>query len=174
MAIPNYQAIMLPLLKLAADRQEHTLKAIVATLAAQFDLTDEERQTLRSSGQQTVFANRVAWAQTYLKKAGLLESPRRGVFQSRPVALTFSSNPPPASTITTCRDSLNSQTSSRYARQKRPSQVRACHPHHRSARRKRNSKMPIGASEAALLPIYWRRCVNAPRSGLNGSSWICL
>lgn len=78
---------MLPLLTLVADQQEHTLKATVAALSAQFDLTDEERQTLLSSGQQTVFANRVGWAQTYLKKAGLLESPRRGVFHITPRGL---------------------------------------------------------------------------------------
>jgi restriction system protein len=78
MAIPDYQALMFPVLKLCQDRQEHSIGQAVETLAAQFQLTEEERKALLSSGQQTVIANRVGWARTYLKKAGLLESTRRG------------------------------------------------------------------------------------------------
>ena len=43
-------------------------------------LTDAERTELLPSGQQAILNNRVAWAKTYLNKAGLLEAPRRGVF----------------------------------------------------------------------------------------------
>lgn len=75
--IPDYQSIMLPLLKLLDDRQEHKVRDIIETLAMQFQLTDEERKTLLSSGAQFVFDNRVAWAKTYLKKAGLLDFPKR-------------------------------------------------------------------------------------------------
>jgi len=80
MAIPDYQACMLPLLKLAGDRNDHALKDAVPTLADQFQLTDAERSELLPSGQQLLFHNRVSWANTYLKKAGLLRSPRRGFF----------------------------------------------------------------------------------------------
>lgn len=80
MAIPDYQACMLPLLKLAGDRKDHALKDAVQTLADQLQLTDAERSELLASGQQLVFHNRVSWANTYLKKAGLLRSPRRGFF----------------------------------------------------------------------------------------------
>jgi restriction system protein len=80
MAIPDYQTCMLHLLKLASDGAEHTLKDAVPALADIFQLTDAERSELLPSGQQAIFNNRVAWAKTYLNKAGLLEAPRRGVF----------------------------------------------------------------------------------------------
>src|SRR6266403_1686884 len=80
MGIPDYQTCMLHLLKLASDGAEHTLKDAVPALADIFHLTDTERTELLPSGQQAVFHNRVAWANTYLKKAELLRSPRRGVF----------------------------------------------------------------------------------------------
>lgn len=69
---------MLPLLRYAADGADHQLKDAVAALAKEFQLTDEETNEYLPSGQQTVFQNRVGWARTYMKKAGLLASPRRG------------------------------------------------------------------------------------------------
>jgi restriction system protein len=78
MAIPDYQTLMKPLLEAVADGREHEIGALVEHLATQFGLTEEERNQLLPSGQQPIFANRVGWARTYLKKAGLLESPRRG------------------------------------------------------------------------------------------------
>lgn len=81
MAIPAYQTIMLPLLKLAGDKQEHSLWQAIDTLADQFNLNNEERRELLSSGHQAIFDNRVGWARTYMKKAGLLELPRRGYFR---------------------------------------------------------------------------------------------
>ncbi|MFW9889123.1 MAG: winged helix-turn-helix domain-containing protein, partial [Candidatus Thorarchaeota archaeon] len=81
MAIPDFQTIMLPLLQLSSDGEVHYIHDAVDQLAEQFELTDEERTKLLSSGQQPVFYNRVGWARTYLKKAGLLEDPKRGYFQ---------------------------------------------------------------------------------------------
>jgi len=80
MAIPDYQTTMLPLLQFATDGKELTLHEAVESLADIFKLSDEEKEVLLPSGQQTVFFNRVGWARTYLKKAGLLESPRRSYF----------------------------------------------------------------------------------------------
>jgi len=77
--IPDYQSIMLPLLKLTSDKKEHKINDAVDQLADQFKLTDEERKELLPSGQTFIFGNRVAWARTYLKKAGLLDSPKRGI-----------------------------------------------------------------------------------------------
>jgi len=77
MSIPDFQAIMLPLLKLLEDGKERTRQECVQNLADQFHLTAEERAQ-RLQGGQPVFTNRVSWARTYLKKAGLLETPRRG------------------------------------------------------------------------------------------------
>jgi restriction system protein len=78
--IPDYQSVMLPLLKFAEDGKEHTLRETVEKLADVFNLSEEARKVLLPSGQQTVFHNRVGWARTYLKKAGLLDSPRRSYF----------------------------------------------------------------------------------------------
>jgi restriction system protein len=81
MAIPDYQGIMLPLLELAGDGEEHSLREAIETLSDHFELTDEERRELLPSGRQPTFDNRVGWARTYMKKAGLLESTRRGHFR---------------------------------------------------------------------------------------------
>lgn len=81
MPIPDYQSIMLPLLQFASDGQEHSLRETIEALADEFNLTDEERSELLPSGQQAVFDNRVGWARTYLKKAGILETTRRGYYR---------------------------------------------------------------------------------------------
>lgn len=81
MAVPDYQSLMLPLLKLAHDQQEHSLHDAIDFLADKFNLTQAEREELLPSGRQAAFDNRVGWARTYLKKAGLLESPKRGYFR---------------------------------------------------------------------------------------------
>jgi restriction system protein len=95
MAIPDYQSIMLPLLQLAGDQKEHSLREAIDALADEFNLTDEERRELLPSGQQATFDNRVGWARTYLKKAGLLKSTRRGYFQVTERGLgVLDQNPP--------------------------------------------------------------------------------
>jgi restriction system protein len=81
MPIPDYQSIMLPLLRFLADQQEHSLREAIDSLADQFKLSEAERRELLPSGQQPVFHNRVGWARTYMKKALLLESTRRGFFR---------------------------------------------------------------------------------------------
>mgnify|MGYP000271244268 CR=1 FL=1 len=78
MPIPDYQSLMLPLLKHLEDGKEYSMRDLIDQLAQEFSLTDTDRRELLPSGQQPVFDNRVGWAKTYLKKAGLLESPRRG------------------------------------------------------------------------------------------------
>ncbi|MDE3241818.1 MAG: restriction endonuclease [Nitrospirota bacterium] len=83
MSIPDYETLMLPLLKLAAEAngQEVPLPSAVGKLADQFNLTDDERQELLPSGGTFKFSSRVSWARTYLQKAGLLEAARRGHFR---------------------------------------------------------------------------------------------
>lgn len=79
MAIPDFQSIFLPLLKACADGKEHTKQELLPLLAKQFGLTDSELEIKLPSGKQGIFVNRVAWAKSYLKQAGILENPRRGV-----------------------------------------------------------------------------------------------
>jgi restriction system protein len=72
---------MLPLLALASDGEEHLPREAADALAKHFALSDTERAELLPSGMQPVFNNRIGWARTFLKQAGLLDSPRRGVFK---------------------------------------------------------------------------------------------
>lgn len=81
MPIPDYQTAMLPLLRLAADGNEHRFRDAVEELAGVFSLSDGERAEMLPSGTAPLFDNRVGWARTYLKQAGLIESPRRGIFR---------------------------------------------------------------------------------------------
>lgn len=76
--IPDYQTLMLPLLRFLSDGKEHSINEAIENLAIQFKLSQEERNELLPSGQAFLFSNRVAWARTYLKKAGLIDSKKRG------------------------------------------------------------------------------------------------
>jgi restriction system protein len=77
MAIPDYQSVMLPFLKRLSDNKEHSTRELIESLAKTFGLSDAERKELLSGG-QPVFGNRVGWARAYLKKAGLIASPKWG------------------------------------------------------------------------------------------------
>jgi restriction system protein len=79
--IPDFQTIMLPLLKILQDGKEHALRDIISEISDQFTLTEEERVQLLPSANQTMISNRVGWARTYLKKANLLETPKRAVLK---------------------------------------------------------------------------------------------
>ena len=81
MSIPTYEQIMLPLLKIAGDKQEYSKRQVTERLATEFKLNDKERRILLPSGKEELFANRVGWAGTYLKKANLIEQTRWGFFK---------------------------------------------------------------------------------------------
>ncbi|MCH8568961.1 MAG: restriction endonuclease [Balneolales bacterium] len=78
--IPTYEEIMLPMLKYISDGKEHSLSEVHDYLVKHFKLSDDEIRKLLPSGQQAVFRNRIGWARAYLKKAGLLASPKRAHF----------------------------------------------------------------------------------------------
>ena len=80
MVIPDYQTLMLPLLRLAGDSQEHRFREAVEQLGEEFNMSDEERNVMLPSGTAPLFDNRVGWARTYLKQAALIESRKRGFF----------------------------------------------------------------------------------------------
>lgn len=77
--IPDYQTLMRPVLECSASG-EVRISDVVEQLANKFGLTADERGVLLPSGKQTTFANRVHWAKSYLKQAGLVEITRRGHF----------------------------------------------------------------------------------------------
>ena len=80
MTIPDYQSLMLPVLEEFA-KGEARIGEVVDVLASKLDLSDADMTELLPSGKQTVFANRVHWAKSYLKQAELLEPTRRAHFR---------------------------------------------------------------------------------------------
>ena len=80
MAVPDFQTLMLPLLKLASGSEQHTLGEAIELLAQEFRLSDDDRKQLLGSGQTRLY-NRVGWATTHLKKAGPLRAVGPGNFQ---------------------------------------------------------------------------------------------
>jgi len=95
MPIPDFQTLMLPVLKQFADGQEKTPADVRGPIAVEFGLTADELSILLPSGRQTTFANRVAWALGYLKQSNLLESPRRGHYQMSDRGRQVLLSPPP-------------------------------------------------------------------------------
>jgi restriction system protein len=81
MTVPDYQSLMLPVLQVAQDGLEHSIGETIEIIASGFGLTIEDRKELLPSGQQFRFDNRVHWARSYLKQAGLLENTGRGKFR---------------------------------------------------------------------------------------------
>ena len=81
MTIPDYESLMLPLMHFASDGILHSIDEATQHLTNHFKLSEEERERRIPSGQSTYMKNRTGWAKTYLKKAGLLTSPKRGSIQ---------------------------------------------------------------------------------------------
>jgi restriction system protein len=81
MTVPDYQTLMLPVLKLAAEGEWRVPNA-AEKIADQLGLSEEEREEMLPSGRQRVLHNRIHWAKFYMSKAGLVESPKRGVFRA--------------------------------------------------------------------------------------------
>ena len=81
MAIPQFKYFILPFLKGLADNKEHSMKEMEQTLASEFNLTEDELLQRTPSGRMTIFSNRVGWAKTYLKKAGLVDAPNKALFK---------------------------------------------------------------------------------------------
>jgi restriction system protein len=81
MPIPDFQSLMLPIMKIAQDGAEHTARELRQRIGDDFGLTDAERKELLPSGNSPVFTNRIAWARAHLTMAGLLEKTGRGEFR---------------------------------------------------------------------------------------------
>jgi restriction system protein len=103
MPIPDYQSLMLPFLRLAGDRKEHSLAEIRQRIAAEINLSEQELADRLASDSQTVFANRIGWAVQYLKAAAVIKAIRRGVYQITDRGLTLLKEKPPEITVKTLR-----------------------------------------------------------------------
>ncbi|QLQ13653.1 MAG: restriction endonuclease [Brevundimonas sp.] len=93
MAIPDFQSLMLPLLRKSADG-EVSIQQVIDELAGEFGLSEDERTELLPSGRQTTFANRAHWAKSYLGKAGLIELTRRSHFAITDAGRSVLASPP--------------------------------------------------------------------------------
>ena len=82
--IPDFQSVFLPYLKFFSDGKNHSSRELEDALAIQYKITDEERREMIPSGRAKKFANRVAWAGTYLRQAHLVENVSRGVYRITP------------------------------------------------------------------------------------------
>ena len=81
MAVPGYQELMLPILRLASDGKEHSIREAMDSLAVQLNIAESDQNALLPSGTQSQYYNRVSWAVTYLTKSLLLEKSGRGRFR---------------------------------------------------------------------------------------------
>jgi len=84
MPVPDFQILMLPALRVLSVQSPATTIQVRGALAGEFALSEGDRAELLPSGRQTTFANRVAWAYSYLKQAGLISSPKRGTYELTP------------------------------------------------------------------------------------------
>lgn len=82
MAVPDYQTLMRPLLDAAATADTEVRMADISDVVANsLELRSDDVTELLASGSQTVFMNRLHWAKTYMQRAGLIKSTRRGYFE---------------------------------------------------------------------------------------------
>jgi restriction endonuclease Mrr len=110
MAIPDYEELMLPVLRVAGDGQEHRIGDVIEQLAKEFRLNDEERNQLLPSGKQTTFANRVHWARGYLCSSRAFRGNQKGALsdhRSRSQGPVREAN---TLTMTTCPNSQSSSS----------------------------------------------------------------
>ncbi len=90
--LPKFDDLMIPVLKLLCDEQEHLASDVYQKLKSEMGMEKFDVITLESTG-QPLFDNRAAWAKSYLKKAELVDSPRRGFVQITDKGLALLSLP---------------------------------------------------------------------------------
>lgn len=118
MPIPDFQTIMLPLLKALSDGNEHKMRDIVGQLTLEFKLTEDEKKELLPSGNAFLFDNRVHWARFYLKKATLIDSFKRGAVTITPRGIELLGTKPTLINISTLKqypefsETINSKSES--------------------------------------------------------------
>ena len=81
MAVPKFFEFFEAFLKVVDDGNLHAAKDVRNQIAREMALTESDLSEMLPSGKQRTFDNRVAWARTYLDKAGLIETPQRGKYR---------------------------------------------------------------------------------------------
>jgi restriction system protein len=103
MPIPDYQSLMLPVLRIAGDRKEHSVADFRQRIASEMKLSEQELSERLASDSQTVFANRIGWAVQYLKAAVALKSVKHGVYQITDRGMAILKEKPSEITVKTLR-----------------------------------------------------------------------
>jgi restriction system protein len=94
MAVPAFQEMFSPFLHFLSDGKEHRLSEVASHIAEDFHLTDEDKSEMIPSGQSSKLSNRVGWARTHLKFAGLIEPVQPGVYRITQAGQNVVKNPP--------------------------------------------------------------------------------
>jgi restriction system protein len=81
MSIPDYQSLMLPILRVLADRKAHSVARVRERIASELKLSPRELAERLASDTTTVFINRIGWAVQYLKAAGAIRAVKRGTYE---------------------------------------------------------------------------------------------
>ncbi|MBR4092800.1 MAG: restriction endonuclease [Oscillospiraceae bacterium] len=81
MSIPKFFEFFEGFLRAIDNKELYTAKEVRDIIASKMGISDMDRAEMLPSGKQSVFDNRVAWARTYLDKAGLIETPQRGKYR---------------------------------------------------------------------------------------------
>lgn len=97
--IPDFQSIMLPLLKSFKESEIKSSKELRFNMVNHFNITEEEQKEKVPSGKQFTYSNRIAWAISYLKMAELIFSPKRGSYRLTEEGVNVLKNPPEKITI---------------------------------------------------------------------------
>jgi restriction system protein len=103
MPIPDYQSLMLPILRIMADRTEHAVSQMRQQIADDLKLTEAELAERLASGTTTFFMNRIGWAVQYLKSAGAIRGVRRGVYEITDRGIALLGTKPSEITVRTLR-----------------------------------------------------------------------
>ncbi len=94
MSVPDFQTLMLPLLRFAGDGREHSVAEARTAIASDLKLTSDELALMLPSGRAPLFANRLAWAKQYLLAAGLIDTSKRAHFVITSDGTELLRNPP--------------------------------------------------------------------------------
>lgn len=94
MALPKYGEFYRLVLNALQDGKSHSMKEVRNSIAQALHLTEQDLSETLSNG-SSVYAGRIGWAKTYLKKAEMIDSPQRGYITITPAGQSLlASNEP--------------------------------------------------------------------------------
>jgi len=170
MPIPDFQSLMLPLLKAASDGGVHAMKDVVLQLSDQFNLTEEERQQLQPSGLVRVIVNRVHWAKLHLLRAGVIEQVKRGTIRITQQGQKVLADPPARVDLKYLMRFQHLLSGGKLSRPRMTTPTKElCLPR----LRKNASVKPTPNFETHWLKIYCSRSRSPRTSSSNVWLWIC-